>query len=253
MNDLERRDEPARGRPGGAWDRQFEEGLGEEAAYEPGWYRLANMAPVSEEYQVFDPKAGREAEPQLPPRRGLDELLELLAGSGDPATKRAAADAAIGIIQGIGIDEESLGHLLLVLGQAEANELPDPKTLARLGGAIDPHRLKAALDLPDERRVGAGRLVSADRAEVPETPGAEAAPGVEGTGPGEPPAREAVLDRRETSLIEREAAVLEREVAVQKREAALAARAGELEARETSPAERETAYNGSRSDRRRAG
>jgi hypothetical protein len=253
MNDLERRDEPARGRPGKAWERQFEEGLGEEAAYEPGWYRLANMAPVSEEYQVFNPKAGREAEPHLPPRRGLDDLLELLAGSGDPATKQAAADAAIGIIQGIGIDEESLGHLLLILGRAEADELPDPTTLARLGGAIDPHRLKAALDLPDERRVGAERLMSDDRAQVPGTPGAEAAPVAEGTVPDEMRAREAALDHRETSLIEREAAVLEREIAVQKREAAIAERAGELEARETSLSERETASSGSGSDRRRAG
>jgi hypothetical protein len=239
MSDLERRDEPARDRPGGAWERQFEDGLGEEGAYEPGWYRLANMAPVSEEYQVFHPKAGRKAESHLPPRRGLDELIELLVGSADPETRRAAADAAIGIIQGIGIDEESLGHLLLVLGQAETNALPDPKTLARLGGAIDPHRLTAGLDLPDERRVGAERLLSPDRAEVPGSPAAEVVPAADGTGPDDLRAREAALDRRETSLIEREAAVLERETAVQKREAALA--------------ERETTVNGSRSDRRRAG
>jgi hypothetical protein len=239
MNDLERRDEPVRGRPGGAWERQFEEGLGEEAAYEPGWYRLANMAPVSEEYQVFHPKAGREAEPPLPPRRGLDELLELLTGSADPDTRRAAADAAIGIIQGIGIDEESLGHLLFVLGRAEADALLDPTTLARLGGAIDPHRLKAALDLPDEGRVGAERLLSADRAEAPGPPTAGVAPVADGTGPDELRAREAALDRREAYLIEREAAVLERETEVRKREAALA--------------ERETTFNGSRSDRQRAG
>lgn len=250
MNDLERRDEPGRGRPGGAWERQFEDGLGEEGAYEPGWYRLANMAPVGEEYQVFHPKTGREAES---PRRGLDELIELLVGSTDPDTRRAAADAAIGIIQGIGIDEESLGHLLLVLGRAEANALPDPKTLARLGVAVDPHRLKAALDLPDERRVGAERLLSADRQEAPGPLAAEVAPVADGTDPDEPRAREATLDRRETSLIEREAAVLERETAAQGREVALAERAGELEAREAALAERETAVDGSRSDRRRTG
>jgi hypothetical protein len=217
-------------------DPRSQEWSADDAAYEPGWYALANRAPVSEEYQVFHPKTSSEAEP---PRRGLDELLELLAGSGDPATKRAAADAAIGIIQGIGIDEESLGHLLLVLGRAEANELPDPTTLARLGGAIDALRLKAALDLPDERRAGAERLLFADRAEVPGPTAAEVAPVADGMGPDELRAREAALDRRETSLIEREAAVLERETAVREREAALA--------------ERETAVNGSGRDRRRAG
>jgi hypothetical protein len=249
MSDLEPRDEPARDSPGGAGENRSEEWTAEEAAYEPGWYALANRAPVSEEYKVFHPKAGRQAEP---PQRGLEELLELLVGSADPDTRRAAADAAIGLIQGIGIDDESLGHLLLVLGRADANELPDRETLAWLGGAIDPHRLKAALDLRDERRLGAERLLSADRAAVAGPPAAEPAPMLAGT-PDELRARKAAIDRLEASLIEREAAVIERETAVQKREAALAERAGELEARETSLAERETASNGSRSDRRRAG
>jgi hypothetical protein len=250
MSDEDRRDEPTPGRPAGAWGHQSEEELGEDAAYEPGWYRLANMAPVSEEYQVFHPKARGTAEP---PRRGLDELLELLARSADPDTRRAAAGAAIGLLRGIGVDEESLGHLLLLLGRAEANELPDPKTLARLGGMIGPHRLKTALDLPDERRVGAKRLLSVLPAEAPASPAAEAKPKIAVTDPNELRARKAALDRREASLIEREAAVLERETAVRAQEAALADRAGELEAHAASLAEPESALNGSRKQRRRAG
>jgi hypothetical protein len=252
MNDRERHDGPSRGRSGGASGNRSEEWTADEAAYEPGWYALANRAPVSEEYQVFHPKASRPSEPQLPPRRGLDELLELLVGSADPDTKRAAADAAIGLIQGIGIDEGSFDHLLLLVGRAEATELPDPATLARLGGVIGSHRLTTALDLPDERRTGAERLVSALPPEVPAPP-ATVAPTIAGADPDERRSHEAALDRREASLIEREAAVLERENAVRAREAALADRARELEARAASLTEPEAALNGSRNQPRRAG
>ena len=253
MNDRERHDRPARGRSGGGAGNRSEEWTPDEAAYEPGWYALANRAPVSEEYQVFHPKASRPTEPEVPPRRGLDELLELLVGSADPDTKRAAADAAIGLIQGIGIDEGSFDHLLLRVGRAEANELPDPTILARLGGVIGSHRLTTALDLPDERRAGAERLVSAIPPGVPAPPAIGAAPTIAGADPDESHSRDAALDRRETSLIEREAAVLERENAVRAREDALADRLRALEARAASLAEPETAFSGSRSQPRRAG
>jgi hypothetical protein len=237
-------------------DRHSEDWSADDAAYEPGWYALANRAPVSEEYQVFHPKASRKAEP----RRGLDELLELMVGSSDPDTRRTAAEAAIGLIQGIGIDEGSFDHLLVQMGRADASGLPDPDTLARLGGVIGSHRLKTALDLPDERRVGAERLLSVLSAAEPASPQAGSAPEEAGAEENELRAREAALDRREASLIEREAAVLEREAALQEREAALRRReavmahpAGEPGNLGTKPAEPESAFSGSRFHRRRAG
>jgi hypothetical protein len=238
-------------------DRRSEDWSADDAAYEPGWYALANRAPVSEEYQVFHPKASRKAEP---PRRGLDELLELLVESADPHTRRTAADAAIGLIEGIGIDEGSFDHLLDGLGRAEASELLDPDTLARLGGVIGTQRLKAAVNLPDERRIGAERLLSVLPTAEPAQPHARPEPEDAGTEANDLRAREAALDRREASLIEREAAVLEREAALQEREAELRRResvlahpAGEPGNRGASQAERERAFIGSRFHRQRAG
>jgi hypothetical protein len=237
-------------------DRRSEDWSADDAAYEPGWYALANRAPVSEDYQVFHPKASHKAEP---PRRGLDELLELLVGSADPDTRRTAAEAAIGLIQGIGIDEGSFDRLLVQLGRADGSDLPGPDTLSRLGEVIGSHRLKTALDLPDERRVGAERLLSVNPADVPSSDAGSATQDAVAD-PNELRAREAALDRREASLIEREAAVLEREAALQEREVALRQReavlahpAGEPVSRGAPPAEPESALSGSRFHRQRAG
>ena len=112
------------------------------------------------------------------------ELVPLCTARRWPLAQRAALAALPGLVQVAGIVDDDLFALLHAVGQMSpppsAEERP---ALADVARAVGPERLATCLRFPDDRRLGAVRLLAEEASEPARPPEAE---------PGSPPGAEPV-------------------------------------------------------------
>ncbi|MBI2237371.1 MAG: HEAT repeat domain-containing protein [Actinobacteria bacterium] len=106
----------------------------------------------------------RAAAVRLAAERGTRDLAELAALVGArrwPLTQQNVLEVLPGLIgSGAGLDDAALGSALTSVAEMESGPLDDERSLlGSVARAVGVDRLVAALSLPDQRRLGAARLL----------------------------------------------------------------------------------------------